>query len=389
MDAENIKKYRVVFPFVEAGLGHIMPMTAVCNAFEEKYGDRCEIIRTKFFQDQNDPDMVKMEKTLIKEVLNHNKNPFFGFIEFTLMRIFGTKLCMKFLYETWWKFGFKPAVSYMQELDADLVFNTHFATLYYACAARKNGLIKSKIAVYCPDPVIGRQWDRRADMYALSSAAGAKIAGKNRGFRKAKIEQVPFLIRKEVASYTETRAYYRREIGIPEDKFTILLADGAYGAGKLGETVKELLKSKLPLNIVAVCGKNEELHQEFLKLSPPENITFKSYGFTDKMLLLSASCDLFIGKAGASNLAEPAYFGAPAIITFTATPIEKWIAKHYTDFVKSAIKITNIQKVVRLAEQWAQNPSLMQPYIDACKSEQRYDGPDKLADKLWEMLTEN
>jgi len=302
------------------------------------------------------------------------------------MALAGSRASIKFLYEVWWKRGFKPSLAYFQELNADLIFNTHFATLYYACAARKRNLIRSKIAVYCPDPVIGQQWDRRADMFALSSAAGKRRAEKSRSFRKTKVEQVPFLIRKAVAGYTAGRAAYRREIGIPEDKFTILLADGAYGAGKLGDTVHELFKSALPLNIIAVCGKNEKLYEEFLKLAPPGNITFKPYGFTDKMLLLSASCDLFIGKAGASNLAEPAYFGAPAIVTFTATFVEKWIAKHYTDFVKCAVKVTDVKQAVRLAETWAQNPGLMRPYIEACRPERRCDGPDQFADKLWELL---
>lgn len=47
----DIKKPKVLFPFVEAGLGHIMPMTAVVDVFEKKYGDRVEVIRTNFFQD--------------------------------------------------------------------------------------------------------------------------------------------------------------------------------------------------------------------------------------------------------------------------------------------------------------------------------------------------
>ena len=42
-------KPRVVFPFVEAGFGHIMPMTAVSQAFEEKYGDRCEVDKTYMY----------------------------------------------------------------------------------------------------------------------------------------------------------------------------------------------------------------------------------------------------------------------------------------------------------------------------------------------------
>ncbi|MCL2061959.1 MAG: hypothetical protein FWH03_04970 [Firmicutes bacterium] len=390
MENQNQKqKPRVVFPFVEAGLGHIMPMTAVADAFEEKYGDRCEIVRTKFFKDTQNQDMMWVEEELIREVKKHNRNRANGFFQFLAMRMFGQKKSLWFVYRRHYKRGLSAALEYIKQLDADLIFHTHFATLYYACEAKKLGLInpQTKIAAYCPDPVIGLQWDKRADLIALSSQTGAQAAAKSLTFKRTPTAVVPFLIRKNVAEYTKSRPEYRRELGLPEDKFTILLADGAYGAGRLKQTVHRLMQSKLPLTVVAVCGRNEALYQEFLKITPPDNITFAPYGFTDKMLLLSASCDLFIGKAGASNLAEPAYFGAPAIVTFLATPIEKWICRHYTHHVKSAVKITNVNKAVLTAEAWAQNPALMQPYIDACKSEQRYDGPDKLADILWEMVS--
>ena len=38
-------KPKVVFPFVEAGFGHIMTEKSVADAFEKKYGDLCEVER--------------------------------------------------------------------------------------------------------------------------------------------------------------------------------------------------------------------------------------------------------------------------------------------------------------------------------------------------------
>ena len=44
------KKIKVLFPFVEAGFGHIMATKSICDAFEKKYGDYCEIVRRNFFK---------------------------------------------------------------------------------------------------------------------------------------------------------------------------------------------------------------------------------------------------------------------------------------------------------------------------------------------------
>jgi UDP-N-acetylglucosamine:LPS N-acetylglucosamine transferase len=379
------RKPRIVFTFVEAGLGHIMPMRAVSDAFEKKYGDRVEVIKTYFFQDAKNPDLKWVEDELIREVKKHNKNRFNGFYQFLLMSIFRTRLSMKYLHEVRYKRGFKPAMDYLKSLDADLIFNTHFSPLYYACELRSKGLIKSKIITFCPDPIVGLQWDNRGDLMLCSGANCVKKAQSLGRFKPDKIQEVPFLIRKEIEEYNKGKNFYRRELGIPEDNFTILLADGAYGAGKLRETVYELLKSKLKLTIIAVCGKNQALYEEFKALTPPDNIVFRPYGFTDKMLMFSAACDLFIGKAGASNLAEPAYFGSPLIVTFCATPIERWICDHY---VKKgcAIKLRSVKKAVALAEAFAQNPALMEPYSQAAKAQSQSDGPDIIADLIYEQL---
>ncbi len=379
------KKRRVAFLFVEAGLGHIMPMNAVCTAFEKKYGDRVDIIRTYFYQDTQNPDMKYVENELIKEVKNHNKNRFNGIVQFLGMRLCGTRASMKYLMEIRYKRGFQASLDYMETLDADLIFNTHFSTLYAACEARSRGLIRSKIMTYCPDPVLGQQWDRRGDVFALSSASGRARAMSELRLRKKDVFDIPFLIRKEVAEYNQGKAYYRKQLGLPEDNFTILLADGAYGAGKLRKTVYELLKSKHKLTILAVCGKNEELYREFSAVQTPEHITFVPFGFTDKTLMLAASCDLFMGKAGASNLAEPIHFGAPAIVTFRATKVEKWISAHH-EKAGCAIRMQNVKKAVRLAESFAENPALMEPYRRACLANSRVDGPEILADLIWQNL---
>lgn len=383
---ENGKKLRVLFPFVEAGLGHIMPLQAIADAFEKKYGNRYEVVRVSFFQDSDNAQMKKTEQYFIDTVKRQNKNNKIGDMMFFALGFFGSRLSMWYLMEKQFRKSFRSALDYMTELKPDLVVNTHFSTLYYACETVERGMLDCKIVNYCPDPVVGKQWDNRCDIMGLSSEAGKKKAIKSKRFLRSQMAVIPFLIREKVSTMTEGRLHYRRLMGLDEDKFTVLLADGAYGAGKLKETVHRLLKSDRPMSIVAVCGRNEKLYQEFLALTPPAHISFYPFGFTDKMLELSAACDLFVGKAGASNLAEPAYFGAPQIITFRATPIERWIAEHYTEFVKSAVLEENIKKVVALVESFIDDPAAMQPYVDACESQHRYDGPEVFADIINDLL---
>ncbi len=381
------KKKKIVFTFVEAGLGHIMPMTAVYNAFCKKYEGKAEIVKCDFFRTTGDPDMKYVEDELIKEVKKHNKYKGRGSAQFLLMDVFSQKTALGFLMKVKYKRGFKPSMELLKNLDADLIFCTHFFPLYYTAEARENGIIKkdTKLFAYCPDPVIGKQWDKRTDAIFVSSESGKEKA-ENGFFKNTKVNFVPFPIRREVLEINKGREYYREKFSLPTDKFTILLADGAYGAGKLKATVEKLLKSDKKMTIIAVAGKNEKLYEYFKTLTYPENITFVPIGFTNKILELTAAADLFIGKAGASSLAEPTYFKVPQIVNFCATPIEKWICEHHVKSLKTAIFIKNLDEIKTTVERWIQDKTEYNSLVKNCEIASESDGAEMLADKLFELL---
>lgn len=177
-DVVDRKRPKVVFPFVEAGFGHIMPATAAYTAFKEKYGTKVDIVKTYFYQDTNNADMKYVEDEFVNEVKKHNRNRLNGLMQFSLLGMFGTRFSMKYLMEYRYRRSFQASLQYLQELDADLIFNTHFSTLYLSCVARSRGMIDSEIMTYCPDPILGKQWDSRGDSYILSSAVGQKKAQK-------------------------------------------------------------------------------------------------------------------------------------------------------------------------------------------------------------------
>lgn len=381
-----MRKPRVVFPFVEAGFGHIMPMTAVANAFEKKYGDKCEIVRTRFFQDTGNPDMKDIEDDSIQVVRKYNHNRLHGIAQFALMALVGQRNAMGYVFKGRYKKGYEPSLDYMMSLKPDLVLNTHFSTLYYACECRKLRGLDADIVAYCPDPIVGRQWDKRCDLLALSSENGKRKATGACKFKASQLATCPFLLRQEVASYDKDKRYYREQMGLDKDNFTLLLADGAYGEGRLEKTVRALMKTDMKLTVIAVCGKNEPLFNRLNALKTPENIDLRVYGFTDKILLLNAASDLFVGKSGASNLAESSYFGVPQIISLYALPVEKWIGNHYIKEVGSAIKITNVKKIAAKIRQFYDNPELLSPYIRNCEAVKTTAGGEVLADMLFERL---
>ena len=338
-----MKKPRVLFPFTEAGLGHIMPMRAIAAKFEELYGDRVEIVRSAFFHESGDPNLIKFEERLSNTVVKSNKNPSFGFFMTFNMDFWGPRLdswaTMKFL-----KRGANEAAfKYMEELEPDLVVSTHWATNYYARHLQKRPLT----AMYCPDVQMNPLFCYPCDLALVPTQPGYDAARKKykKRFNDDNLKLVHHVIREEAFSITDDRKELRRSLGFDEDKFTVMLAEGGYGVGSMKEICEIILERDLPVTLIPVCGKNEELFQEFSKMKSKGNTDFRPIGFAENIFDLIAASDVFCGKSG-SILAEVCFFGVPQIVTHYATNIEKHIGEYFIEEVGSAQKIFNSEKVV-------------------------------------------
>lgn len=377
-------KPRVVFPFVEAGLGHIMPMNSIADEFERCYGDKVECVRSQFFTESGDPVLKEFEDKMREEVVKHNKSSVYGFFV-TLNMIFwrarlSTWATMRFL-----KLGSRRrGIKHMDELRPDLVFSTHWATNYYAKKCKSKPLT----AMYCPDAQINPMFQYFCDVVMVSNSVGYNEALKHHPvrFNDENLKSVPFLIRENAFETKLTKTEAREKLGFDRDKFTVVIAEGGYGIGKMEEIANIILERDLPLTLVCVCGRNEELYKKFQGMKSKGNTDFRPMGLIDNMFEVLSAADLFCGKSGASMIAEPCFFGVPQIITKYATTIEKYIGLYYEKSVGSAIKIFKPKKVVDKIEEFMRDPAELEPYRQAALAQRANYGAKKCADMIFDLL---
>ncbi|MBD5585505.1 MAG: hypothetical protein HDQ88_10515 [Clostridia bacterium] len=377
-------KPRVLFPFTEAGLGHIMPMNSIADEFEKRYGDKVECVRSNFFADSGNKNLKIFEDRLASEVVHHNKHTAYGFFATFNMEFWGVRLStwgtMKFL-----KLGSrKPGYKYMDELKPDLVVSTHWATNYYA----KKCKCKPLTVMYCPDAHVNPLFRYPCDIAMVSNRAGYDTAIKRhpRRLNKENFKLVPFLIREEAFTIHATKQEARAKLGFDENKFTIVLAEGGYGIGKMTDICKLIIERDLPVNVVAVCGRNEELYKEFLTVKTKGNTNFYPMGLIDNMFEVLSCADLFCGKSGASMSAEPCFFGVPQIITKYATNIERYIGKYYVEIVGSALKIFKPEKVVDKIEEFLREPEKLEPFRQNALAQHKNYGAEECAKIIFDLL---
>ncbi len=108
-------------------------------------------------------------------------------------------------------------------------------------------------------------------------------------------------------------------------KFNILLMGGSLGSKKLHRALKSLTKTKYPLDIHVVCGKDHEVKELIDKdiSTLPQHISVHTYGFIDNVHELMDSADVLISKPGGLTLTEAICKNLPLIIPFFILGQEK------------------------------------------------------------------
>ena len=384
------RKPRVVFTYVEAGKGHIVPTKNVCEAFKAKYGDRAEIIESNFFSETGSKNMQKTEKLFEKAVQQQNRSPILSIL-CKIGNFLAGNVFARYVLLTLSRSGIKTnplAVKHIAELDANVIYTAHWAIPYYV---NQMAGPKPYTICFCPDVLSNGAFDIDCNNFLISTKKGYNQVLRSRMYAGGNVSLVPFPIRKERNEYLrpEKRAEIRKELEIGANDFVITLCDGGYGMARLEKTVKHLLRSPKPITVIALCGMNKPLFEKFKKISAPKHIRFIPVGFTEHALDYICIADLFIGKSGANSMAEPASLGVPIIVTKCITYIERGIKNYYVRNLKGALYIPNARLAAKKAIYFSQNKDKLNKYRKNLTSTTlaNYDA-EATADLIWQRVLE-
>ncbi len=382
-EGSELKKIRVLFPYIEAGYGHIMPMKSIEETFRRKYGDKVEIVSSHFFTETGDRHLARFEKMMSNQVKLYNTIPVIGRFATVSCEFFGTRLSTFGSMQLIAPFAWRRGVEHMKELDPDVVISTHWASNFYAEKQKDKPLT----VMYCPDAQLNQLFEYHSDLNLISMPYGYMKALRKKQYNIHNMKLVPFFIRNEAFSISRDKKQLRRDLGIPEDKFTIVLAEGGYGIGKIDRIARALISGHVPMTVIAVCGTNTKLYEKMKGYRSTEEVTFIPYGFTDRILELEAAADLFSGKSG-NILAESTFFGNPSLVTHFANLIERNIADHYINTVGCTIKEFSVKKAAAMMKEFALDQTKLDPYRRAAEAYHVHYGSDEAADVIWEKITE-
>lgn len=380
------KKPKVVFTFVEAGFGHIMPMQAISDAFTEKYGDQCEIVNWNIFSDSEN-NTVKKYANAISGWTKKNCNNKILYLGEMFSHLIGSKLTLKFL-DAKFKKAKQIIMDDIIKMNPDLICSSYYSPSHFALECKKAKQLDTIVATYSSDPWIYPAWDRASDLFFITNTHAYDYAKKT-GFKDEQLRIVPYILRNNITSITKDKKLARKTLGLDEDKFTILMSNGAYGTNKTMTDIKFLLKQSFDANIVVLCGKNQQLLDfcNSIKLSENSNTKLYPVGFTPNVFLYNSASDLFIGKSGSNSMLESYYFGVPTIITSHANYLEITISDYYINKKHCGKQIFDDRKLVEFVRTYIENPNMKNEFLPALEEYSDASGAEKIADELFISLS--
>ena len=123
-----------------------------------------------------------------------------------------------------------------------------------------------------------------------------------------------FLVREQFDGLTHGRAATlaaRERLGLPANRFLILLMVGAEGSPAALTHLAALARTPLDAEILVVCGRNRRLLRRVQRLSGVNPI--RPLGFVENIADLMIASDLLVTKTGGVTLAEGFSAGLPVI----------------------------------------------------------------------------
>jgi processive 1,2-diacylglycerol beta-glucosyltransferase len=237
------------------------------------------------------------------------------------------------------KLNLRRFVQFLGQQPWDIVINTHFLPAEIIAALRRQGRTQMPHLTVTTDFETHRLWvNQPCDHYFTATEEGA-INLQHWGVPGADITVTGIPVHPNF-SRPKDRAECLARHGLAGDRPFILQLGGGFGVGPVEQLYSSLLSIELPLEVVVVAGRNEELRARLAALPVPDRHRAHVLGFTTQMDELMSVSDVVLSKPGGLTTSEALACGA-AMAVVNPIPGQESRNSDYLLENQAAIKISN------------------------------------------------
>jgi processive 1,2-diacylglycerol beta-glucosyltransferase len=237
------------------------------------------------------------------------------------------------------KLNLRKFIRFLQNERWDLVINTHFLPAEIIASLRKQGKLNLPQVTATTDFETHRLWvNQPCERYFTATQEGA-VYLQYWGV-PAKDTLATGIPIHPVFSERKDRKTLLAKHDLAEDRPIVLQLSGGFGVGPIAKLYQALLEVSVPIQVVAVTGRNEQVKTQLRKIPCPPRHRTKVLGFTKEIDELMAVADLVVSKPGGLTTSETLASGAVMVIV---NPIPGQETRNSDFLLESgaAIKVNN------------------------------------------------
>jgi processive 1,2-diacylglycerol beta-glucosyltransferase len=205
------------------------------------------------------------------------------------------------------KLNTRPFVKLLREYQPDLIVCTHFLPAEIVSWLKAKERLASRQVIIVTDFDVHAMWlvHHYERYFVAVDEARAYLEVIGIPAEKITVSGIPI---DPVFAIKKDKHEMRAKHGLAPDRTTILLSAGGFGVGSVDALVQSLLPLQRRAQVVAICGRNEELKERLTKLAsrikPDASVLLKPFGYTNEMDELMTASDLVLGKPGGLTTSE-------------------------------------------------------------------------------------
>lgn len=259
------------------------------------------------------------------------------------------------------KLNLKNFIALMEEGPWDVVVNTHFLPAEIIASLRREGKLKVPQITVTTDFETHRLWvNDPCDHYTTATPEGAAYL---RHWGVASAVSVTGIPIHPIFSQSKDRAECLARQGLVGDRPILLQLAGGFGVGPIEKLFDGILSLDIPLEIVVVAGKNQEVKRELEQVPVPSRHRAKILGFTDQIDELMCVADIVLSKPGGLTTSEVLARGA-AMAIINPIPGQESRNSDYLLENGAAIKINNVGTLPLKLTELLKNPDRLKSLKD-------------------------
>ncbi|HSM23870.1 MAG TPA: glycosyltransferase, partial [Anaerolineaceae bacterium] len=297
-------KPSILFLFSDTGGGHRSAAEAIIEAIHLEFPNRFET------------NMVDIFKKYAPLPLNYAPEIYPILSRYPKMWKVGYEVSdgtrrIRAFYDAMWPYLRRAVHQLLKDNPVDLLVSVHQLVNIPILRVKSRSTVRFVTVVTDLVSTHSAWYHPGADLVIVPTIPAREKALKN-GLPYEKVMVIGQPVAEKYAKLSEDKHGLRAKLNWDNQLLTVLLVGGGEGMGNLEMHAKALNQSNLPIQLIIIAGRNNQLKSRLE--SQIWNMPTKIYGFVKEMPEFMQAADLMITKAGPGTISEAFIAGLPLIL---------------------------------------------------------------------------